>query len=134
MRTRFALDLAEARTAVDAGIAFATRQGWAVSIAVVDDSGNPILVQRMDEASPTSFSSAIEKARSAAFSGIPTKSMEAMFTARPALMTLGRVAVEGGVPIIHQGQRVGGIGAGGVRSDQDAAVAAAALEAIQTPA
>lgn len=131
MRTRFALDRLDARAAVDAGIAAATAQGWAVTIAVVDDSGTPIVVERMDEASPASVAVAIEKARSAALVGLPTKALEAMVADRPALLTMpGRVAIEGGVPVLHGRQRVGGIGVSGVRSHEDAGIADAALEAI----
>ena len=131
MRKRFALDRLDARAAVEAGIAAAARQGWAVTVAVVDDSGTPIVVERMDEASPASFSTAIEKGRSAALTGQPTKLLEAMIRERPALVTMaGRVAVEGGVPILYAGQRIGGIGVSGVRSDQDAEIAAAALDAL----
>ena len=53
-----------------------------------------------------------------------------MIAERPALLTLGRVAVEGGLPILHEGQRIGGIGVSGVRSDQDALVAQAGLTAF----
>jgi glc operon protein GlcG len=133
MRTRFALDRLDARAAVDAGIAAAAAKGWAVTVAVVDDSGTPIVVERMDEASPASFAVAIEKARSSALIGLPTKALEAMVGERPGLLTMpGRVAIEGGIPILHDGQRVGGIGVSGVRSHEDAEVATAALQAIAT--
>jgi glc operon protein GlcG len=115
---------------VRAAQAHARLNGWAVTIAVVDDGGTPIIVSRLDEASPTSVSTSIEKARSAGLTGLPTKALESMIGDRPALITLGRVAVEGGLPILHQGQRVGGIGVSGVRSDQDAAVAQAGLESL----
>lgn len=132
MRSRFALDVADAQLMVEAGIAYAAGQNWAIAVAIVDDSGTPILAYRMDEASPASFAIAIEKARSAALIGLATKTMEAMVSERPALVTMpGRVAVEGGLPILHEAQRVGGIGVSGVRSDQDTAVASAALSALQ---
>lgn len=131
MRMRFALDLAEARQIVDAGLAAAEVKGWRVTIAVVDDGGVPVLVQRMDEASAASFSTAIEKARSAALVGLPTKVLEAMIGDRPALLSMpNRVAVEGGLPILHGGQRIGGVGVSGVKSDQDAEVAEAGLAAL----
>jgi glc operon protein GlcG len=130
MRTRFALSLAESRLMVDAALTYAHSSDLAVSIAIVDDGGTPILVSRLDEASPASFTTAIEKARSAALTGLPTASLESMLTERPALATLGRVAVKGGLPIIHQGQRVGGIGVSGIRSDQDAEIAEVGLAAL----
>lgn len=130
MRVRHALDLKECIAAVAAGIAFAAQKGWTVTVAVVDDSGYPLHLSRMDEASAASVEGAIQKARSAALTGVETKMLEAMVAARPAVATMGRVAVEGGVPIQHEGQRVGGIGVSGVQSHQDAEVAHAALAAV----
>ncbi len=130
MRTRYSLTLAEAENVVSAAHKHARIEGWAVTVAVVDDGGTPILVSRFDEATPGSVNTAIEKARSAGLTGLPTKLLEALVVERPALVTLGRVAVEGGLPILYRGQRVGGIGVSGVRSDQDAAVAEAGLSAL----
>ena len=130
MRTRFALNLEEVERMIDAAMAEAARERWPVSIAIVDDYGIPIVVVRMDEASAMSPATAIEKARSAAVTGLPTKMLEAMVGERPAVATIGRVAVEGGLPILFQGQRVGGIGVSGVQSEQDAQVAEAGLKAI----
>lgn len=130
MRIRHALNLDDAIAAVKAGIGYAAQQGWMVTIAVVDDSGYPLHLSRMDEASAASVEGAIQKARSAALTGVETKMLEALVTARPAVATMGRVAVEGGVPIRHEGQRIGGIGVSGVQSHQDADVAHAALAAI----
>ncbi len=130
MRTRYALGLAEAEAAVRAGCDEATDRGWAITVAIVDDAGVPIHLSRMDDASPGSVSTAIEKARSAAFTGIETKILEAMISDRPALVTLGRVAVEGGLPIGHNGQRIGGIGVSGAQSGQDAHIAGIGLQRL----
>jgi glc operon protein GlcG len=130
MRIRHALDLKESVAAVEAGVEYARQKGWSVTVAIVDDSGFPLHLSRMDEASVASVEGAIQKARSAALTGVETKVLEAMITSRPAVATMGRVAVEGGVPIRHQGQRVGGIGVSGVQSHQDAEVAHAALSAM----
>ena len=88
------------------------------------------MVSRLDDASPSSVNTAIEKARSASHTGLPTKALEAMIRERPGIVTLGRVAVEGGLPILYKGQRVGGVGVSGVKSDQDAEVAQAGLQAL----
>jgi glc operon protein GlcG len=130
IRTKYLLNLSEAQTIVSAAQAHANRSGWAITVAVVDDSGTPIIVSRLDEASPSSVNTAIEKARSAANTGLPTKVLEAMIRERPGIVTLGRVAVEGGLPILYKGQRVGGVGVSGVKSDQDAEVAQAGLQAL----
>ena len=89
MRTRFALSLAEAEAMVAAALRFARNKGLAVTAAVVDDAGIPILVCRLDEASPASILTAIEKARSAAFTGLPTFALESMIAQRPALRDFG---------------------------------------------
>jgi glc operon protein GlcG len=130
MRTKYLLSLAEAQTIVSAAHAHANHNGWAITVAVVDDGGTPIVVARLDDAPPSSVNTAIEKARSAANTGLPTKALEAMIGERPGLVTLGRVAVEGGLPILYKGQRVGGVGVSGVKSDQDAQVAQAGLQAL----
>lgn len=130
MRTRYVLSLSEAQTIVSAAQAHANLNGWAITVAVVDDSGTAILVSRLDDAPPSSVNTALEKARSAANTGLPTKLLEAMIRERPGIVTLGRVAVEGGLPILYKGQRVGGVGVSGVKSDQDAEVAAAGLQAL----
>jgi glc operon protein GlcG len=130
MHTKFVIGLAEAETAVNAARAEAGAEGWAVTAAVVDDSGFLVHLSRMDEASAGSVDGAIEKARSAALMGIETKTLEALVAQRPGVATMGRVAVEGGVPVLHQQQRIGGIGVSGVQSHQDAQVANAALQAL----
>ena len=130
MRKRFALDLADCQNAMEAGLAYAEARDWRITIAIVDDAGVPLLVSRMDEASPASVDGAIEKARSAALTGVATKLMEAMIAERPAVATMNRVAVEGGIPVLHDGQRLGGIGASGLPSHMDAEVAQVALDAL----
>jgi uncharacterized protein GlcG (DUF336 family) len=130
MRTRYLLSLSEAQTIVSAAQAHANLKGWAVTVAVVDDNGTVINVTRFDDAPPSSVTTAIEKARSAANTGLPTKLLEDMIRERPGIATLGRVAVEGGLPILYKGQRVGGVGVSGVKSDQDAEVAQAGLQAL----
>lgn len=98
-----------------------------MTIAVVDDAGHPIQLCRMDEASPASVDTALGKARSAALTGLDTRVLEEMAGKRPALFTIGRVAVEGGLPLLHRNQRVGGVGVSGVQSHQDREVAEAVV-------
>jgi glc operon protein GlcG len=130
VRTRFELVLQDVELAVRAGLSDAESKSWAVTVAVVDAAGTPLMVVRMDDASPSSFNTAIEKARSAALIGAPTKMLEDMVTARPALLSMARLSVEGGVPILYRKQKLGGIGVSGVQSHQDAQVAEAALAAL----
>jgi glc operon protein GlcG len=130
VRSKYLLSLSEAQTIVSAAQAHASQNGWAITVAVVDDHGTPIIVSRLDDASPASVNTAIEKARSAAHTGIDTKVLEAMVRERPGTATSGRVAIEGGLPILYKMQRVGGVGVSGVKSDQDAEVARAGLRAL----
>lgn len=130
IRTRYSLSLSDAQTIVSAALTHARDKAWAITVAVVDDAGTPIMVLRLDDASPASVNTAVEKARSSATTGLPTKQLEAVIRERPGVVTLGRVAVEGGLPIFYKGQRVGGVGVSGVKSDQDAEVAQAGLQAL----
>lgn len=130
MRKRYALNLEDAEVMVAAAKAEALREGWAVAIAIVDDAGIPILVARMDEASAISPSIATEKARSAAMIGVSTKILETLVAERPTLASLGCMAIEGGFPIQHQGQTVGGIGVSGVQAEEDAQIAQAGIHAL----
>jgi glc operon protein GlcG len=128
VRTKFAIGLAEAEVAAKAACEEARAEGWAVTVAVVDDAGLLVHLSRMDDASAGSVFGAIEKGRSSAPMGIETKVLEDLVAKRPGLATIGRVALEGGVPIRHQQQRIGGIGVSGLQSHQDAQVANAGLK------
>jgi glc operon protein GlcG len=130
MYSRQTIGLREAEVAARAGHDYACAAGWAVTIAIVDDAGAPVLVSRMDRASPASIDTAIEKSRSSALTGLESKVLEEFVRQRPGVGTLKRVAVEGGVPILVDGERVGGIGVSGVLSDQDAEIAKIALETM----
>lgn len=130
MLSRLALEMNEADEGLDAGLAEARRNGWEVTIAIVDAGGHLLLLARMDNASPSSVETAVGKARTAAFIGFPSKLVEMMVSDRPALLSVDRVAVEGGVPILFNGQKLGGVGVSGVQSAQDAQVAEAAVSAI----
>src|SRR4029453_10864032 len=98
MLGRLALEMKEADAGLDAGLAEARRNGWEVTIAVVDAGGHLMLLSRLDNASPSSVKTAVGKARTAALTGFPSKLVEKMISDRPALLSLDRVAVEGGVP------------------------------------
>jgi glc operon protein GlcG len=109
--------------------AFAVANNWQVSIAIVDDAGYILQVERLDGAVVQSPEIAILKARTAAISRVPTKSLEDVVTERPATTTFpGRLPVQGGVPIIYKGECLGGIGVSGVKSFEDEQVAIAGLK------
>ncbi|MBC7842410.1 MAG: heme-binding protein [Gemmatimonadaceae bacterium] len=119
--------------AITAALAEAKRQGWNVSIAVVDNSGDLVGFLRMDNASPGSADISQAKARTAARMKRPTRALDSTLTAgRVAILGLpGVTPVEGGVPISINGEIIGAIGVSGATSAQDAQVAQAGAAAIQ---
>jgi glc operon protein GlcG len=119
--------------ALTAALAEARKQGWNVSIAVVDNAGDLIGFLRMDAAPPASTDIAQAKARTAARMKRTTRALDSTLTAgRIAILGLSMVTpVEGGVPIIVNGEIVGAIGVSGATSAQDAQVAQAGASAVQ---
>lgn len=111
----------------------AERNGWNVAIAVVDGSGELILLHRRDGTQLASMSIATGKARTAVRFKRPTKTLEdAVASGRTALLSVeGITPMEGGIPVIVDGQLLGAIGVSGVLSAQDAQVAQAGIDALQ---
>jgi glc operon protein GlcG len=100
---------------------------WAVTIVIVDDGGHPLALERLDGCAPIGAYIATEKARTSALGRRESKGYEEMvnggrhaFLSAPLLTSL-----EGGVPIIVDGQVIGAIGVSGVKAEQDAQVAKA---------
>jgi uncharacterized protein GlcG (DUF336 family) len=113
----------------------AKKQKWPVAIAIVDSAGYLVLFQRLDNTQLGSVEVAQEKAKTAVMYRRPTKAFEERLAAGGAdlkLLKLPGLPLEGGLPIIHEGKIIGGIGVSGVQSSQDAAVAMAGLKAIGT--
>jgi uncharacterized protein GlcG (DUF336 family) len=127
-----ALTLAAARAAIEAAKTEAIKQAWLVVIAVVDDGGHLIALERLDGAQFGSVDIAIAKARAAVAFKRPTKAWDDVLAAgRQAVLGLpGVVPTEGGVPIVVQGQIVGAVGVSGVTSPQDGQVAQVAVAAL----
>lgn len=110
----------------------AQQQGWAVAIAVVDDGGHPLALERLDGCAPIGAYIATEKARSAAIGRRETKGYEDMVNGgRSAFLSAPLVtSLEGGVPVLADGQVVGAVGVSGVKAEQDAQVAKAGIAAL----
>ena len=127
------ITLQAARTRLAAAEAEAKRNGWNLSIAVVDGAGELIGFVRMDEASPASVGISLGKARTAARLRAPTKALDDVVSAgRTGVLSLeGIVAVEGGVPIVVGGKVIGAVGASGAASEQDAKAAKAGVDALK---
>jgi glc operon protein GlcG len=131
MRSKYVLTNDDARRIVSAARVEAERTGRKVSIAVVDDGGHLLALERLDGAFPHSVEIAIAKARTAALMRLPTKMLEDVVKERPGLLTMpGLTRVQGGLPINVDDECLGGIGVSGATSEQDEQVAAAALLAL----
>ena len=133
MKTKPSLTLQDVRAIAAAAEAEATQHGWAVTVAIVDDGGHLLWLQRLDGAAPISAQIAPAKARTAAMGARESKVYEDMinqgrysFLSAPGLEGM----LEGGVPIMVQGQCLGAVGVSGVKSSEDAQTARAGIAAL----
>ena len=131
MRSKPCLTLEDANLIMAASKAEAAKNGWAVSIVVVNDSGVPLHLERMDGAHLQTAEIATLKARTAAVSRQSTKALEDMIKDRPSMLAMpDRLPVQGGLPILYQGECAGGVGVSGAKSHEDEQVAKAGLAAL----
>jgi glc operon protein GlcG len=127
------LNLAVARKIIAAAETEALKQGWPVVIAVVDDGGHLIILQRLDNAQFASVEVAIQKARAAVAFKRPTKEWEKMLAdgQQRVLNLPGVLSSEGGVPLVWEGLIVGAIGVSGVKPSEDGQVARAGASVLE---
>ena len=131
MRTKIVLTADDAATIMTAAKAEAMAQGWNVTIAIVDDAGMLMHLERIDGASPQSPEIATRKAKTSALSRMPTKTLEDMVKDRPSFLLMpDRLPLQGGLPIMHHGECIGAVGVSGVKSHEDEIVAAAGIKAL----
>jgi uncharacterized protein GlcG (DUF336 family) len=132
LATKKSLTLAAAKKIAAAAEAEAAKNNWNVVIAIVDDGGNLLYLQRMDGTQVGSIDVAVAKATSAFRFKRPTKAFEdALKGGRQAILKLpGATPVEGGIPITLDGQILGAIGVSGVQSFEDAQIAQAGLAVV----
>jgi glc operon protein GlcG len=132
MRQKPALTSADCQKMMTACKAEAAKNKWNVAIAIVDDSGAALLLERLDGAAPISSQVAMGKAQTAALTKRPSKFFEDRVKERPGFVTFPTPGVmfQGGVPILHQGECVGGIGVSGVQSHEDEQIADAGVKAL----
>jgi len=128
------LTLEMARHIASAARAKAVVEGWNVVIAIVDDGGHLILLERADGTQKASVVVAQEKAKTAILFKRPTKALEdAIAGGRQVMLALpGATPIEGGLPLVTaDGHYLGAIGVSGVQSSQDGLIAAAGVAALQ---
>jgi len=131
MRNKPALTAADVQKMVAACKAEAAKNKWTVTIAVVDDSGSLLFLERPDGAGPFTSKMAAGKAETSALSRRPTKFWEDRIKDRPAFAKAPvSTPIQGGVPIMVQGECVGAIGVSGVQSHEDEQVANAGIAAL----
>lgn len=130
MKDTKTLTLADVKRIAAAAEAEACTNGWAVSIAVCDAGGHALWLQRMDGAPLMSAMVAPEKARTCVLSGKPSRVFEEMVNnGRFAALKMPVVPLEGGEPIIVDGNVIGAVGVSGVKAGEDAQVARAGVAA-----
>ena len=132
MNKKKVLTLHDAKVIAAAAEAEARRNNWPVVIAIVDDGGHLVHLLRLDETQFGSVEVAIQKARAAIAFRRPTKVWEEHVAAGSMryLGLPGTLPIEGGLPIVVEGQFIGAVGVSGVRSHQDAQIAQAGLDAL----
>lgn len=133
MKSKAVLELADVKAIAAAAEAEAVKNSWIVTIAIVDDGGNLLFLQRLDGAPPITSHLAPSKAHTAAMGRRDSKIYEdtinngrVSFLSAPLLQGM----LEGGVPIMKDGQCIGAVGVSGVKSSEDAQIARAGIAAI----
>ena len=129
MKNKKCLTLADVKIIASGCESEALRQNWAVAIAIVDDGGHLMWLQRLDGAPLTSMQIATGKAHTSAMGRRPTKVYEEMVSGRVAVLSMpGQLTfLEGGELIIVDGEVVGAVGISGVKSAEDAQIARAGI-------
>ena len=133
MNTKPFLKLDDAKRIAAAAEAEAIGNQWAVTIAIVDDGGHLLWLQRLDDAAPVSSHIAPAKARTAALGRRESKVYEDMINqGRTSFLSAPQIEglLEGGVPIMVDGHCLGAVGVSGVKSHEDAQIAKAGIAAL----
>jgi uncharacterized protein GlcG (DUF336 family) len=133
MNSKPVLNAADVRAILDAAEKHAREHNWAVTIAVVDDGGHLLGLSRLDGAAPVSAHIAPAKARTAALGRRESKGYEDIINqGRYSFLSAPLIdgMLEGGVPVVAQGQVAGAVGVSGVKSSEDAEIARAGIAAL----
>ena len=130
MKQKNCLTLADVKLIAAASETEALQHNWAVSIAIVDDGGHLLWLQRLDDAPLTSMQIATGKAHTAAMGRKPSKVYEDMVASgRTAALSMpgDLTFLEGGEPVLVNGECIGALGVSGVKSPEDAQIACAGI-------
>ena len=133
MKTKSVLTLEDVRRMAAAAEAEALQNNWAVTIAIVDDGGHLLWLQRLDGAAALSAHIAPAKARTSALGRRESRIYEEMINqGRTSFLSAPEIdgLLEGGVPIMVDGECIGAVGVSGVKSVEDAQVAKAGIAAL----
>ena len=133
MKTKHFLESADVKAIAAAAEAEALKNNWAVTIAIVDDGGHLLNLHRLDGAPAISAHIAPAKAHTAALGRRESKIYEDVINGgRVSFVTAPEVKgmLEGGVPVMKDGQCIGAVGVSGVKSNEDAQIAKAGIAAI----
>jgi uncharacterized protein GlcG (DUF336 family) len=133
MKSKPCLTFEDCQRIMAAATLEASKNNWAVCIAICDDGGHLMMLQRLDGVAPISAYICQEKARTAAMGRRESRIYEEMinsgrvsFLSAPHLQGM----LEGGVPVMVDGACVGAVGVSGVKSAEDAQVAKAGIAAL----
>ncbi|MHB1199539.1 MAG: GlcG/HbpS family heme-binding protein [Polaromonas sp.] len=133
MKSKPVLDLTDIKAITAGAEAEALKNNWAVTIAIVDDGGHLLHLQRLDGAAPISAHIAPAKANTAAMGRRESKVYEDVINGgRTSFLSAPYIQgmLEGGVPIVKEGQCLGAVGVSGVKSAEDAQIARAGIAAM----
>ncbi|MFZ4878164.1 GlcG/HbpS family heme-binding protein [Janthinobacterium sp. Mn2066] len=133
MQSKPVLTLEDVKKIAAAAEAEALKHNWAVTIAIVDDGGHLLWLQRLDGVAPISSHIAPAKAKTAALGRRESRIYEELINGgRVSFLSAPEIEgmLEGGVPIIVEGHCVGAVGVSGVKSTEDAQIAKAGIAAV----
>ena len=129
MKTRSMLTLEDCKRISAAAEAEARKNNWNVCVAIVDDGGHLLHLFRMDGATPANSRIAIAKGRTSAETRRSTAMWEERIkSGRTAMLRMpGVTPIQGGLPIVIDGECIGAVGVSGVQSHEDEQIAKAGI-------
>lgn len=128
-----AINLETARKVAAGAVAEATRNGWNLSIAVVDPAGQLVHFEKMDDSAGATVQVSMDKAKPSALFRGPTKRFQDGVAAGNVhlLLLAGAMPLEGGLPLVADGKVIGAIGVSGATGAQDGQVAKAGADLVK---